>query len=126
MLDSAFCFVHNPATAARRHLARSQGGKAREGRVIVGLVGDLPPAALQTPGDLLCILEYACGVALALERSYRQVNALVSIVTAAAKILEIGDLEVRLQVLEAQVFNTPDNGRYMERVSHGKSPNAVR
>lgn len=100
---SEFCFAHDPAIAADRQAARKRGGQARHGRAL-HLEIEKPPAALNTPGDMLAALEYGLSVALALEPSHAQVRSIVAVVTAAAKLREIGEFETRLSAIEAHVF----------------------
>jgi len=103
LAGSTFCWHHDPARAADRAQARSKGGKARHGRAIRHIMDDAPPAALQTPEDALCVLEHALAVALALEPSYRQVQALVSVALAAVKVHEAGELSQRIMALEQRL-----------------------
>jgi len=102
---SDFCFAHDPTLARERAAARKRGGKARHGRVLKVASDSKPPAALATHGDMLDALEFALEVALALEPSHNQVRSIVAVVTAAAKIHEVGEIEQRLDAIEQLLKN---------------------
>ena len=53
---SAYCFHHDPAQTAQRHVARSKGSRARHGRH-VGPVGQPAPLTLDTTADVATLLK---------------------------------------------------------------------
>ena len=99
MRGSALCFFHNPETVDDAREARRLGGlrRRREGAVAGAYEFD----GLATSGDLRRLLEIAAVDALALENSIARVRALTTIAQVGARLLEVGELEARIDALEA-------------------------
>ena len=98
MHGAALCFWHNPETASEATEARRLGGmrRRREGAV----AGAYEFGGLGTSSDLRRLLEIAATDALALENSIPRVRALTTIAQVGARLLEVGELEARIEALE--------------------------
>ena len=97
--DSNFCVWHDPAHKTEAVEARRLGGlrRKREGT----LQGAYEISGLATVDDIRRVLEVAVLDALALDNSVARVRALVAASQAAARLLEVGELEGRVEALEA-------------------------
>jgi len=102
--NSRFCYWHEPSLAPQRAESRAKGGKARHGRQISYLPSDAPPVALQTPGDVLTVLEGAINDALRLENSLSRSRTIGSLCGTALKAIELTELAARIEALERTVF----------------------
>jgi hypothetical protein len=98
MIDDEFCFWHSPATRDAAQEARRLGGQRgkREGSIS----GAYQFEGLDTTPRLRRLLEIAAFDALALEVSVAKVRVIISLVLAGAKLLETGEFEERLAVIE--------------------------
>jgi hypothetical protein len=96
--EEAFCFFHSPETAEEAADARRLGGLHRRKRKSVSAVYGFN--GLRTIPDLTALLETASIETLAIENSINRNRTLVSIVSAAAKLLEVGELADRIAALE--------------------------
>ncbi len=103
--EEEFCFWHSPTTAKEAAEARRLGGlrRRREGT----LAGAYEFEGLETVPQIRRILEIAAMDALGLDNSIARVRALVTLSVAAAKLLEVGELEARLEAVEAAVHGRP-------------------
>ena len=99
MHGASMCFFHSPETQDEAKEARRLGGmrRRREGAV----AGAYEFEGLGTSADLRRLLEIAATDALALENSVARVRAITSIAQVGARLLEVGELEARLEALEA-------------------------
>ena len=97
--DGSFCFWHDPASAEEAAEARRLGGLRR--RREKALSGAFDFAGLGTIEAIRRILEVATIDALALDNGIARCRVLISATLAAAKLLETGELEARLAILEA-------------------------
>lgn len=97
--DGAFCFWHDPDKEADAAEARRLGGLRRRREKTVSGAYDF--AGLGTIEAIRRILEIATIDALGLENSIARSRVLISAALAAAKLLETGELEERLEALEA-------------------------
>ncbi len=90
--------MHDPDRADARVEARELGGKRRrrEGT----LAGAYDFDGLDTIAKIRRVLEIAMLDALGLDNSIARVRALISATLAAAKLLEVGKIEERLEALE--------------------------
>lgn len=96
--------MHDPALRAQRKAARSAGGKARHHRHITWADEEIRAAVrIRSVADVLALLERATVDELRLENSHNRNRTIASLATAALKALEVGELERRLEALEAQV-----------------------
>ena len=97
--DEPFCFWHSPETAEEAADARRLGGLHRRKRKTVGAAFGF--RGLRTIEDNQALLETATIETLALENSIARNRALATYASIGAKLIEVGDLEERLAVLEA-------------------------
>ena len=99
--DQEFCFWHSPEHVQDATEARRLGGlrRRREGT----LAGAYDFEGLGSTEALRRVLEIATLDALGLESSVARVRALTAIVQVGARLLEVGELEARLEALEAAV-----------------------
>ena len=97
--DEPFCFWHSPETAEEAADARRLGGLHRRKKKTVGAAFGF--RGLRTVEDNQALLETAAIETLALENSVGRNWALAGYASIGAKLIEVGDLEDRLAVLEA-------------------------
>jgi hypothetical protein len=93
-----FCFWHAPETADEAAEARRIGGLHRRKRKTVGAIYGFH--GLRTIEDLQSLLETAAIETIALENTVARNRAIGGFVATGAKLIEIGELEARLAVLE--------------------------
>jgi hypothetical protein len=108
MHDEPFCFWHSPETAEEAAEARRLGGLHRRKKKTVGAVFGF--RGLRTIEDNQGLLETAAIETLALENSISRNRALASFAAVGVKLIEVGDLEERLAVLEAATRYAPEPG----------------
>jgi len=96
-----FCFWHDPEHAEAARDARRLGGlrRRREGT----LAGAYELEGLTSVPQIRRLLEVAGYDLLGLDSTVARARALVSVALAAAKLLEVGELEQRVVLLEAAV-----------------------
>jgi hypothetical protein len=101
LIDQEYCFWHSPEHAEEVAEARRLGGfrKRREAAVI----GAYDLEGLETVAGLRRLLEIAVVDTLGLDNSIARSRTLTYQVMVAAKLLETGDLEQRIALLEAAV-----------------------
>ncbi len=104
--DSTFCFWHDPDKADEVAKAQRLGGVRRKRERTIAAAYDF--TGLGSIDAIRRILEVATTDALSLENSIARVRALISAALAAAKLLETGELEARLAVLELAVGSARD------------------
>ena|SRR5688572_14295040 len=104
--DELFCFWHSPETAEEAADARRLGGLHRRKKKTVGAAFGF--RGLRTVEDNQALLETATIETLALENSIARNRALASYASIGAKLIEVGDLEERLDVLEATTRTAPE------------------
>lgn len=95
--DSAFCFAHDPTRAADRAAARKRGGRnsSRAGPAV-----DPGPVDLSTAAAIRGVLEEETRAVLQQVPSLRRSRAVVALLTLALRLVEVGEFETRLEVLE--------------------------
>ena len=93
-----YCFAHSPNRGAERAEARRRGGRNRH---TPHSSAAQPPAAVRTVGDVLQVLDYALGEALAHDNSIARGRLLVAIAAAYVEVFKVGEIEQRLAALEA-------------------------
>ncbi len=98
--DQGRCFWHSRTTAREAAEARRLGGlrRKREGTV----TGAYDLEALESVPQIRRLLAIATVDALSLENSIARVRALISLALAGARLLEVGELEERVNALEQQ------------------------
>ena len=101
MVGSAWCFFHDPETQQEASEARRLGGlrRRREGTV----AGAYDFQGLGSVLEIRRILEIAVSDTLGLENSVARNRTLGSLAQSALRALEVGELEARLEALEATV-----------------------
>jgi hypothetical protein len=105
--DSAFCFWHDPGKADEVAEAQRLGGVRRKRERTIAAAYDF--TGLGSIDAIRRILEVATTDALSLENSIARVRALISAALAAAKLLETGEFEARLAVLELALGSARDS-----------------
>ena len=95
------CLMHSPEHAEEMAEARRLGGlrRRREGAVS----GAFDFVGLETVADIRRLLEVAVLDTLGMENSIARNRTLAYLATTAIKLLEVGELEQRLESLEAAV-----------------------
>lgn len=99
MKDVPFCFWHAPGNEEVAAEARRLGGLRRKREKT--LAGAFDFEGLGSVEAIRRILEIATIDALGLENSIARARLLISGALAAAKLLETGDLQARIELLEA-------------------------
>jgi hypothetical protein len=99
MQDEQFCFWHSPVHAEEAAEARRLGGLRR--RRERTLQGAYEIDGLDSVPQIRRLLEVAVMDALGLENSIARTRVLVACAMAAARLLEVGELEARLEAIEA-------------------------
>jgi hypothetical protein len=96
--DEDFCFWHSPEHEKEAAEARRLGGMRRRREKTVEGAYDLE--GLETVAGIRRVLDIAVSDALGLENSLNRSRVLISAAAAAARLLEVGELEERLASLE--------------------------
>jgi hypothetical protein len=96
--DEPFCFWHSPETAEEAAEARRVGGLHRRKKKTVGAIYGFH--GLRTIEDLQTLLETVAIETLALENTIARNRAIGGFLSVGAKLIEVGELEARLAVLE--------------------------
>ena len=99
--DGEYCFMHSPDHSAEAAEARRLGGLRRRRETTLAVAYDF--AGLGSTESIGRIIEIATLDALGLENSIARCRVLIAAATAASRLLEVGELEARLAVLEAAV-----------------------
>src|SRR5687768_4739366 len=96
--ESPFCWMHDPANVEAATEARRVGGlrRRREGTV----TGAYEVIGLADVGQVRRLLEIAIVDALGLDNSIARVRTLAYLAQVALKMLEVAELEQRLEILE--------------------------
>jgi hypothetical protein len=121
MRDARFCYWHNPATQEDAAEARKLGGIRRRRERAVAAAYDFE--GLRSADQIMRIVEIVTIDGLALENSVARGRLLLGAAATAAKLLEVGDHETRLAILEAAVEDTaharrePSRGGLLEEAS---------
>ncbi len=96
--DEDQCFWHSPETAEEAAEARRVGGLHRRKKKTVSAIYGFH--GLRTIEDLQSLLETAAVETMALENTIARNRAIGGFISVGAKLIEVGDLEERLAVLE--------------------------
>jgi hypothetical protein len=100
LVESDYCFTHDPATAGERKAARSKGGAARHGRLI-GTAGAVEPVNVKSTADIVRLLEQAINDCFAMENSLNRSRTIGYLAGVACKALELDELADRVAALES-------------------------
>ena len=101
LVESEFCWVHEPQNAEAAAEARRVGGvrRRREGTVQLAYAFN----GLAAIEDMRRLLEIVAIDTLSMDNGVPRNRTLIAVVMAGLKALEIGDLAERLEALEAIV-----------------------
>ena len=100
--EGDYCLMHSPEHAEEVSEARRLGGLRRRREVAISGAFDF--VGLETVSDICRLLEVAVLDTLGLENSIARNRTLAYLATSAIKLLEVGELEQRLESLEAAVL----------------------
>ena len=103
--DSTYCFWHDPDHAQEAAEARRLGGLRRKREHTVAGAYDVE--GLDSIPKIRRVVEIATLDTLGLENSVARNRTLIASATAAARLVEVAELEDRLQALEAAVQAKP-------------------
>ena len=97
--ETGFCFTHDATKGAERAIARRKGGLQR----IAPHVADasIMPKETRTIADVMIILDYALQESLVLSNSIQRGRLLVSIAHGFIEALKVGEMEQRMEAVEA-------------------------
>ena len=96
-----YCLWHSPEHVAEAAEARRLGGLRRRKEKTVGAVYDI--GDLGSVGDIQRLVKIAVVDTLSLENSIARSRALAYLAQTALKVLEVGELEHRVEQLETQL-----------------------
>lgn len=97
--ESGYCFVHNPAEAVKRASARKRGGVHRAAQH--GGDSTTIPDDVKSVADVLKVLQYTLQELIVQPNGVIRARALISCAMGFLKALEVGELETRLEQVEA-------------------------
>jgi hypothetical protein len=98
-----WCFSHDPAIAERRREGQQRGGVSRSRRAAV-LPADTPDAPLSTLADVAAFLGATANQVRRGELDPRVGNCLAVLCGTLARAIEHGELERRIEALEAKAM----------------------
>ncbi len=101
LTEGEYCVMHSPDHAQEMAEARRLGGLRRRREVTVAGAYDF--TGLESVADIRRILEIGVIDALGLENSIARSRTLAYLATTAIRLLEVGELEQRLALLEVAV-----------------------
>ena len=96
-----YCFWHAPQTSEEAAEARRLGGLRRRKESITSAAYDFE--GLDDVSKIRRLLQIAATDTLALENSVARSRTLAYLAQVAAKLLEVGDLESRIAILESYI-----------------------
>ena len=99
MTDSDFCFWHDPVTQKDADQARALGRSNRKKEH--ALAGIYEVEGLESVEQIRRVLEVALMGELGMENSHNRARVLIAVASAAARLLEVGELEKRVAGIEA-------------------------
>jgi len=102
---SKLCFWHDPEHASEAAEARRLGGLRRKREHAVAGAYDIE--GLEDVPSLRRLLEIAALDLLGLENSISRARALIAVVAAGAKLLEVGEVDERLKAVEHVLRQRP-------------------
>ena len=106
--DEAHCFWHSPETAEEAAEARRVGGLHRRKKKTVSAIYGFH--GLRTIEDLQSLLETAAVETMALENTIARNRTIGGFISVGAKLIEVGDLEARLALLEVALEAARETG----------------
>jgi hypothetical protein len=96
MKGQRHCFTHSPNAATARRSARQKGGRTRG-------IGYGVPADVSSIGALQRHLAQALGDSLIRPNSERRCVTIARLVEVARKLIEVGEVQQRLELVEARL-----------------------
>jgi hypothetical protein len=96
-----FCYMHDPERSEDAAEARRLGGFRRRRERTLGVAYEI--GGVRTSEDLLRIVEIALFDLLGAEASITRARALLHAALVGTKVLETGDLEARVALLESRL-----------------------
>jgi hypothetical protein len=99
--DEPYCFWHSPDHAQEAAEARRLGGLRRRREKTITTVYELE--SLATVDGIRRVLDIAVADALGLENSVSRARVLIAAAMAATRLLEVGDLETKQALVDADV-----------------------
>src|SRR4051794_3106391 len=108
-VDGDLCFWHDPSNEKEAAEARRLGGLNRRRDATLQEVYDVE--GLETVADLRRILHIALMGELGLENSHNKSRTLIAVVTTAARLHEVGELEARVEEIEGVLGQRPQPER---------------
>ena len=109
MHDIELCFWHSPEHAGEAAKARSLGGQRRRRESTLAGAYDVGP--LDTVGGIRRVLEIVTFDGLGMEISVARGRLLIAAMQTATKLLETGELEDRVERIEAVLGPKLEKGR---------------
>jgi len=104
--DEPHCFWHSPETAEEAAEARRVGGlHRRKNKTVASIYGF---HGLRTIEDLQSLLETAAVETMALENTIARNRTIGGFISVGAKLIEVGELEARIEVLELALASARD------------------
>lgn len=105
--ENGFCFTHDASRGRERAEARRRGGLQR----ITPSPSDksLVRRETRTLSDVMTILDYALQESLVLQNSIQRGRLLVSIAHGYIEALKVGEMEQRLEAVEAALSERREN-----------------
>ena len=101
--ERPFCFAHDPERAEEAAEARRLGGLRRRKEGTIAVAYDLP--GLGTVEGIRRLLDIVVTDGLGLDNGVNRLRVLISVATAATRLLETAEFEERLAAIEAVVRN---------------------
>jgi hypothetical protein len=99
--DSPYCLWHDPERKIEAQLARSRGGIARKQTDKSEYPGDI-----ETPQELLAILNAAMRDAFEMEGNIQRLHVITGLIRAASEVLALADINSKLEVLQGLLYAT--------------------
>lgn len=111
MRGSDYCFWHDPTKAKERAEARKKAGHNRaRGRADPSFADRMQTRQFRTLEDIVALLEIAIQQTLRLENSVSRNRTLGYLARSWADVYEVGELEQRVEALEARLEATNEVG----------------
>lgn len=99
LVSKDYCYWHDPDNEAEAAEVRRLGGQNRKRELTLRSIYDL--GSLTTVEDIRRVLDLAILGAMSQENTLNRARVLIAGALAAAKLLEVGELESRLESIEA-------------------------
>ncbi len=97
--ENAFCFMHDATKGKQRAIARRNGGLATKKPHFADI--SLLPSTIRNIESVLIVLDYALKESVGLDNSIQRGRLLVSIAHGFIEALKVGEMEQRLEAVEA-------------------------